>query len=54
MADGNLAAPAFVAAGAQEQRELYDAWVSVGFTPEQALELVKAVLIAVLKKEGLC
>lgn len=54
MNDGNEEATSFVAAGAVEQRELYNAWVSVGFTPEQALELVKAVLIAVLKKEGLC
>lgn len=54
MADGNFTAPEFVSAGAAEQQQLYQEWVRVGFTPEQALELVKTVLIAVLKKEGLC
>ncbi len=54
MAEGNMSAPVFAAAGAAEQHQMYREWVRVGFTPEQAMELVKAVIMAVLKKEGLC
>lgn len=49
-----MSAAAFVCAGAAEQHTLYVEWVRAGFTPEQSLELVKAVIVAVLKKEGLC
>jgi hypothetical protein len=44
----------FVQNGAAEQYELYKAWVGAGFTPGQALDMVKSVILAVLRKEGLC
>ncbi len=40
--------------GVISQRAMYENWVAAGFTPEQALELTKTVILAVLRKEGLC
>ena len=37
-------------AGAASQHEMYLAWVSVGFTEAQALELLKAVVMAMVLK----
>ncbi|MFF0139718.1 hypothetical protein ACFYRN_25100 [Streptomyces sp. NPDC005227] len=39
-----------LAAAAVQQHELYESWVHVGFTPDQALELLKTVLHAGLTR----
>ncbi len=36
--------------GAVVQHELFKAWVAAGFTDEQALELLKAVVTAMIRK----
>lgn len=36
--------------GAVAQHEMYLAWVQAGFTPDQALELVKAVISEVFRR----
>lgn len=38
--------------GAIAQHELYEAWVQAGFTPDQALELVKAIIIEMVRRGG--
>lgn len=40
--------------GAIVQHELYLSWVQAGFTPDQALELVKAVIIETLRGAREC
>jgi hypothetical protein len=37
---------------AAHMREFYDAYVSAGFTPEEAFEMVKIVLANTSRREG--
>ena len=38
---------------AAKMRDFYDAYISVGFTPEEAMEMVKIVLAAAMaRKQG--
>ena len=38
--------------GAIAQHELYEAWVQAGFTPDQALDLVKAIVVEMVRRGG--
>lgn len=40
-----------IRAGAAEMRELFVAWVDEGFTEEQAIQMMQAVLTANSKKD---
>ena len=36
--------------GAIAQHEMYQAWVDAGFTPDQALDLVKTIITEMLRR----
>lgn len=36
--------------GAIAQHEMYQSWVHAGFTPEQALDLVKAIITEMVRR----
>lgn len=41
--------------GAARQHEMFTTWVAAGFTEEQALELLKAVITSLIRKaDGQC